>query len=109
MRLRERDKQPVVLRERVGDDDLYKWTGAGVEFRATVYPLTDELSVQQYGEEVNRMRLLLYDRKEPRIAIGMGLCVDVPGDESCDYRVKSVDGWAHQRAVLERIPKGLRG
>lgn len=108
MRLRERDKRGVVLRERVGDDDVYRWTGAGVEIRAAVYPLTDELSVSQYGEETRRMRLLLYDGAEPRLAEGMGVCVDVPGGESCDYRVAGVDGWAHQRAVLKQIPKDLR-
>ena len=108
MRLRERDKRAIVVRERVGDDDVYRWTGAGVEIRAAVYPLADELSVRRYGEETRRMRLLLYDGAEPRLTEGMGVCVDVPGIESCDYRVTGVDGWAHQRAVLKQIPKDLR-
>lgn len=108
MRLRERDKREVVLRERVDDEDLHKWKGPGVAIRAAVYPLTDQLSAQQYGAKIKSMRLLLYDG-EVKLTVGMGLCVDVPGGASCDYAIESVEGWDHQRATLEWIPENLRG
>ena len=108
MRLRERDKREVVLREPAGHDDLYTWKGPGIAIRAGVYPLRDELSIKQYGAEVDRMRLLLYDGLIP-LAERMGVCVDVPGGESCDYVIVSVNGWDHQRATMRRIEEGKRG
>ena len=108
MRLRERDKREVVLREPIGDEDLHKWQGPGIAIRASIYPLRDELSIKQYGAEVDRMRLLLYDGLIPLVE-RMGVCVDVPGGESCDYKIVSVNGWDHQRATLRWIPPDLRG
>ena len=37
---------------------------------------------------------------------GMGVAL---GGETPQYRIVSVERWAHQRAVLERIPEGRRG
>ena len=37
---------------------------------------------------------------------GMGVALE---GETPGYRIVSVERWAHQRAVLERIPEGRRG
>lgn len=108
MRLRERDKREVVLREPVPHDDLYLWQGPGLAVRAAVYPLSGQLAAQQYGDKLSQMRLMLYDGPEA-IRPALGVCVDVPGTQSCDYRVLSVERWDHQKATLEWIEEGKRG
>ena len=105
MRLRERDKQTVLLCEMTGmDDDRYTW-GAATPIRAAVYPFGERLQAQVYGERIGDIRLMLYDGPEA-LAPGMGVSL---GDGAPQYRIASVERWAHQRAVLERIPEGRRG
>jgi len=48
--------------------------------------------------------------QSPQIKAGMGVCVDVPGEESCDYRITGVEQWpGHVRAYLAFIPENRRG
>lgn len=108
MRLRERDKRVVVLRVPLPHDDLYIWQGPGLAVRAAVYPLSGQLAAQMYGDKLTQMRLMLYDGPET-IRPGLGVCVDVPGTQSCDYRVVSVERWGHQKVTLEWIPPDMRG
>ena len=48
---------------------------------------------------------MLYDGSMA-LAPGMGVSL---GDGAPQYRIVSVERWAHQRAVLEGIPEGRRG
>ena len=105
MRLRERDKQTVLLCEMTGmEDDVYTW-GEATPIRAAVYPAGERLEAQVYGERTGETRLMLYDGSEA-LAPGMGVSL---GDGAPQYRIVSVERWAHQRAVLEGIPEGRRG
>jgi hypothetical protein len=72
--------------------------------RAAVYPAGGELDARVYGERARDMRLLLYDGGEA-LATGMGVSLSGGTPE---YRIVSMEGWSHQRALLERIPEGLR-
>ena len=107
MRLREADKRTVTVKPLLGDDDLYLW-GDGQPIRAVIQPVQDQVSVQRYGDRVEKMRRM-YAEGGSLIAVGMGVCLDVPGGASCDYRVISVEKWDHIRATLEWIPEGRRG
>ena len=105
MRLRERDKQTVLLCEMTGmEDDVYTW-GEATPIRAAVYPAGERLEAQVYGERTGETRLMLYDGPTA-LAPGMGVSL---GDGAPQYRIISVERWAHQRAVLEGIPEGRRG
>ena len=105
MRLREREKQRVWLYTPEGpDDDVYFW-GDPTVIRAAVYPAGGELDARVYGERARDMRLLLYDGGEA-LATGMGVSLSGGAPE---YRIVSMEGWSHQRALLERIPEGRRG
>ena len=109
MRLRERDKRDVTVSARTGfDDDVYLWE-KGETIRAGVFPNTRAIDAQIYGERVRETRLMLYDGedgKEIKLKAGMGVTLD--GDVP-EYLIKSVEGRAHQTAVLELIPEGRRG
>lgn len=109
MRLRERDKRDVTVAACTGfDDDVYLF-GEGETIRAGVFPNTRAIDAQIYGERVRETRLMLYDGadgKEVTLEAGMGVSLD--GDVPA-YRIKSVEGRAHQTAVLELIPEGRRG
>ena len=105
MRLRERDKQPVLLWTWTGmDEDRYTW-GAAMPIRAAVYSAGERLEAQIHGERTGETRLMLYDGSTA-LAPGMGGSL---GDGAPQYRIVSVERWAHQRAVLEGIPEGRRG
>lgn len=105
MRLRERDKQTVLLCEMTGmEDDVYTW-GEATPIRAAVYPAGERLDPQVCGERIGDMRLMLCDGPA---ALVPGMRVALEG-ETPGYRIVSVERWAHQRAVLERIPEGRRG
>lgn len=106
MRLREADKITVTVKPLLGDDDLYRW-GDGRSLRAVIQPLSDQLSAQRYGDRAEKMRLLLTERGSG-LAVGMGVCVAVPPEASCDYRVIAAEEWDHTRATLEWIPEGRR-
>ena len=104
MRLRERDKQPVLLWTWTGmDEDRYTW-GAATPIRAAVYPAGEQLDPQVYGERIGDMRLMLCDGPAALVP-GMGVALE---GETPGYRIVSVERWAHQRAVLEGIPEGRR-
>lgn len=105
MRLRERDKRDMTLRTCTGfDDDVYLW-GEAVPIRAAIYPNRREIDVKVYGDKIVDTRIMLYDGDE-KLEVGMGVAEDgsVPM-----WRIKSVEGWDHQTAVLELIPEGRRG
>lgn len=105
MRLRERDKQDVGVYKLLGrSDDVYQWHNPKM-IRAAVYPAGRSIDPKVYGERVTDMRLMLYDGEE-KLEVGMGVSLDgaLPA-----YRIKSLEPWAHQRAVLELIPPGRRG
>lgn len=107
MRLREADKRTVTIKPLLGDEDVYLW-GDGQSIRAVIQPVQDQISVQRYGDRIERMRRM-YTEAGIDLAVGMGVCLDVPGDASCDYRIVSVEQWDHTRATLEYIPEGRRG
>ena len=62
--------------------------------------------INEYGRSA--LHLLPSGVFNPHVTnvIGMGVALEgkTPG-----YRIVSVERWAHQRAVLERIPEGRRG
>ncbi|MBP3645486.1 MAG: hypothetical protein J6K55_03585 [Clostridia bacterium] len=106
MRLRERDKRDMTVVACTGfDDDVYQW-GQGWQIRAAEYPNTRMLDAKIYGDRVREMKLLLYDKKDVLLEVGMGVSMD--GDTPA-YRIISVARWDHQSAVLEKIPEGRRG
>jgi hypothetical protein len=107
MRLREADKRTVTVKSLLGDDEVYRW-GEGRALRAVIQPVSDQVSVQRYGERISRMRMLFAERGSG-LCVGMGVCVTVAPDASCDYRVIAVEDWDHTRATLEWIPEGSRG
>ncbi len=108
MRLLEKNKQSITLRPKTGGTDVPIW-GAGTSTRAVIQPLSGSVAAQIYGEKVSKMKLLLYDGTE-HLTEGMGVCVEVAGDQPCDYFIKAPpEGWSgHQRATIEWIPPGRR-
>lgn len=107
MRLRERDKKDVTLHAFAGvEEDRYTYL-AGEKLRAAVYPVSREGSAQVYGERIEETRVMLCDA-DVFVDVGMGVCVEST-DGKPDFRVISVEKWAHTRAVLERIPEEKRG
>ena len=109
MRLQQRRLKPVTLWKPLdnGDDKVYRWE-QGVEIQVAHQPLRSYLEAQIYGEKVKNMRQLFY--KGPHsLQEGMGVSLFVGKEESCDYRIISVEGWEVQRAELELIPEGRRG
>lgn len=108
MRLREADKRDVTLKPTgTPQDGVYTW-GEGIAIRAVIRPLTGTIAAQMYGDKLSQTRLMLYEGPE-LLALGMGLCVEVPGEASCDYRITALEQWDHWRATLEWIKEGLRG
>lgn len=108
MRLQEKAKRDITLRPRTGGTDVPIW-GAGTSTRAVIQPLGGAVAAQVYGEKVSRMKLMLYDGTETLVE-GMGVCVDVAGDQPCDYFIKiPPEPWSgHQRTTLEWISPGRR-
>lgn len=105
MRLRERDKRDVTLRACTGfDDDVYLW-GEAVPIRAAIYTNRRAIDAKVYGDKIVETRLLLYDG-DVRLEAGMGVSED---DGAPAWRIKSLEPWSHQAAVLELIPEGRRG
>ena len=105
MRLRERDKREVIVFLPEGmDDDVYLW-GECYEIRAAVYPNRRELDAKVYGDRIVETQLMLYDGDLLRLDVGMGVSLD--GDAPA-WRIRSVERWDHQTAVLEEIPEGRR-
>lgn len=108
MRLRERDKQDIILREAAGGGDRYSWR-PGIPLRAVLRPGTSQVMMALYGERTARMLLMLYDGGH-WLRERQGVCVEAGAQDSCDYRIVSVERWSgHQRAHLEWIPEDLRG
>lgn len=108
MRLRERDKICVTVRECVGfDDDVYTW-GDGKTIRAGVYQNTRTIDAKIYGEKVRQTRLMLYDGADGEgVTLEAGMGVSLDGGEPA-YRIKTVEGFSHQTALLELIAEGRR-
>lgn len=105
MRLRERDKREVtVYLPADGGDDAYAW-GAAVSLRAAIYPAGAKLTAQLCGDRLSEMALMLYDG-DFRLETGMGVSED---GGTPQWRIVTLEGWKHQRALLERIPEGRRG
>lgn len=115
MRLHWRSKKPVAFR--VPDtspenaekrEDQYVWGEAHPDMAAH-QPDTSLLTATQFGDKAKRMRLMLYDGTQ-ELAEGMGVCIFVPPEASCDYRILSTELWEGvQRARLEWIPEVKRG
>ena len=108
MRLRERDKRGVTVSACTGfDDDVYLF-GRPQEIRAAIYPNERAIDAKLFGDKVRDMRLMLYDGTDGagvKLDVGMGVSLDGGAPM---YRIKSVEGRAHQTAVLELIPEGRR-
>lgn len=105
MRLRERDKTCVtVCRPEGMDDDVYLW-GECYDIRAAVYPNNRSIDAAVYGDKIRDTRLMLYDGDLVRLDVGMGVSLDGGAPK---WRVMSVEGWAHQMAVIMLIPEGRR-
>ena len=105
MRLRERDKRDVTVRACTGfDDDVYVW-GDATPIRAAIYPNGQHIDAKAYGDKIVEMRLMLYDG-DVRLAVGMGVS---EGETKPKWRIKSLEDWGHQSAVLEKIPEARRG
>lgn len=105
MRLRERDKRDVTLRACTGfDDDVYLW-GDATPIRAAIYPNRRAIDAKVYGDKIVETRLLLYDG-DVRLEVGMGVS---EGEGAPTWRIKALEDWGHQSAVLEWIPEARRG
>ncbi len=109
MRLNERGKRAVTLRypdNRSNDNKTYRWRG-GDSIRAILQPMDNAIVSTIYGQNCQRMLHLLYDGQE-KLLEGMGVCVEVAPDASCDFRIIRAQQWACQVAVLEWIPEARR-
>lgn len=107
MRLMENRKRPVTLRPKIGGTDIPVW-GVGTVIRSIIQPVSSKVLAEMYGERITKMKLLLYDGATI-ITEGMGVCVELPGDQPCDYKVICTEQWAgHQRAIIEWIPANRR-
>lgn len=110
MRLRQRDLTPVTFRQplKTGDSKTYAWAPGGTAAMAAIQPLKSLAAAQVYGKQIETMKQMFYQGKET-LGAGIGVCVDVKGDEACDYRIAAEpEGFSIQRCTLEWIPAGKR-
>ena len=117
MRLLERNKQTLTLKPPMEklkynpQEHLYRFDGSkAVSIRAVVQPMSGYTAAQLYGTTIHLKRRLLYDG-ETLLTLGMGVCVDVPHDQPCDYRIEETPAkWSgHWNAVLAYLPPEQRG
>lgn len=95
-------KHPIDSKTGDGYEDAYQ------PLLGSLQPLSGSLVAQMYGERLRNMRLLLAAPAAP-VNEGDGVCVDVPGEESPDFKVVYVARWSRHLVVhLEYIPEGER-
>ena len=92
------------------DDRLYLFNDAqAFTIEGVIQPLAAQADETVYGETPQAQRLLLYSGGET-LALGMGVCVDVPGDAPCDFRIAGMPRSypEHSEITLSYIPVELR-
>ena len=108
MRLRQRDKRPVVFRPRISGKDpdatpIETW-GDPVTILGNVQPAGGRVVAEMYGERAAYM-LTMYVEGKPAVTESAGAWVDIPADSlEPDYRVVAVRPWgAHTVVDLEKV------
>lgn len=108
MRLRQRDKRPVVFKPRITvkelDGTTYEEWGVPVTVYGNIQPAGGRVMAEMYGERAAYM-LTMYVEGRPNIEEGAGAWVFVPVDNlKPDYRVVAVRHWvAHTVVELEKV------
>lgn len=105
MRLRQRDKRAVMIRQRITitepDATTYEDWGDPVTVYGNVQPAGGRVMAEMYGECMGYM-LTMYVEGKPSISEGAGACIysnDIP-----DYKVVAVRPWgAHTVVDLEKV------
>ncbi|MDF2663887.1 MAG: hypothetical protein K0Q94_6678 [Paenibacillus sp.] len=104
MRLRQRDKRPVIFRPRITvkepDATTYEGWGDPVTVYGHVQPAGGRLMAEIYGERLAYMQAMYVEGK-PAISEGAGACLYTPDP---DYRIVAIRPWsAHTVIDLEAI------
>lgn len=99
----------VTIRAPMRGGGGYAFAREGREVPASIQPLRGDLAQREYGAQPAELRLMLCGLcGEP--AVGDGVCVDVPGGASPDFRVVYAARWpGHWEAHLRLIPPAERG
>lgn len=119
MRLRERDKRPVIFRERIPmkepDGTSYEgWSPLGEIIRGNVQPAGGRAMAEMYGERLGYMLTFFIEHTTESLQLlnkfnsknkGLGAWVYIPDDRpETDYKVVAVRPWgAHIVIDLEAI------
>lgn len=106
MRLRERDKRPVIFRPRetIKEPDATTSEGWGAPFtiRGNVQPAGGRVMAEMYGERLAYMRVMYVEKAPPEALESHGACLYT--DEEPDYKVIAVRPWGpHYIIDLEAI------
>lgn len=108
MRLRQRDKRPVVFKKRVPvkepDGTTYEDWGEPVTVYGNIQPAGGRVMAEMYGERAAYM-LTMFMEGRPAITESAGAWVDVPDTApKPDYRVIAIRPWgAHTVVDLEKV------
>lgn len=110
MRLRLPGQQPITLKQALPRPVYQPEAGPtfsqeGVQtVQATVRPLSSQVYAALYGQRVQHMLLVLVGL-EAEVEEGMGVCVGIPPEAPCNYRVAvPPERWArHRRVIVERL------
>lgn len=103
MRLRERDKRPVVFRERVPikepDGTTYEgWEPIGLILRGNVQPAGGRVMAEMYGERLAYMMTMYVEQAEGLESFGVWLNVAADRPEP-DYKVIAVRPWQGHKII----------
>jgi hypothetical protein len=106
MRLRERDKRPVLfrLRETIKEPDATTSESWGEPFtiRGNVQPAGGRVMAEMYGERLAYMRVMYVEQTPPAPLESAGACLYTA--EEPDYKVIAVRPWgSHHIIDLEAI------
>lgn len=107
MRLRERDKRPVIFRQRIPLEDpdgtTYEgWDPVCIEIRGNVQPAGGRVMAEMYGERLAYMRAMYVEQEPPMALESAGACLYRVPDP--DYKVVAVRPWSgHYVIDMEAI------
>lgn len=93
-------------REVITDDEGGKYASytKPIIIKAIIWPADGRLQAEMYGERLNYIQNMLYQKGGPELKEGDGICYKVSKDEELDYKVISIKEYTeHYFVEIERI------